>query len=213
MTREQVKSLIASTEGRICARLYRRADGKVLTRDCPAGLHALRKRVSRKAGAALTALLSLSPAVFGQKGPQEDKTCTRIVALKVKKSAVQDKDSTAIRGVVLDEIGAVIPGAKITLISDSRRQRQTVSSTDDGEFGFSNLSAGKYSLEIEAVGFKFYKQKHLLVNSNEVLQATATLQVDGETVTVGVLVDTPQIETSIGTTIIRGDMIRRLPLP
>jgi hypothetical protein len=35
MTREEVRELLARTEGRVCARLYRRAGGTVLTRDCP----------------------------------------------------------------------------------------------------------------------------------------------------------------------------------
>src|ERR1700750_3421422 len=59
MTREEVSSLIKSTEGRICARLYKRADGTVLTKDCPLGLRAFRRRVSKMAGAALTAILAL----------------------------------------------------------------------------------------------------------------------------------------------------------
>lgn len=212
MTGEQVKSLIASTEGRLCARLYRRTDGTIITRDCPVGLRAFRRRVSKIAGAALTAVLSLCSNVFGQTQPQEDKTCTRIVALKIKKTAVKDVRST-FTGVVMDEVGAVVSGAKITLTNERTKKRSTLTSTDDGAFNFSNLPAGKYSLEIEAPGFKPYKQKHLTVNSNEALQVSATLQSSEETVTVGVLVDIPQIETSNGTTIIRGEMIQRLPLP
>ncbi|HWT00073.1 MAG TPA: hypothetical protein VN256_07490 [Pyrinomonadaceae bacterium] len=58
MTRDEVASLVGNTEGRICARLYRRADGTALTRDCPVGLRALRRRVAEVAGAVLTAVLS-----------------------------------------------------------------------------------------------------------------------------------------------------------
>src|ERR671916_798746 len=53
MTEAEVASLIKSQEGRLCARLYRRADGTVLTRDCPVGLRALRRRMSKTAGAVL----------------------------------------------------------------------------------------------------------------------------------------------------------------
>src|SRR3954447_1868937 len=51
MTRAEVRDLLARTEGRVCARLYRRADGTVLTRDCPTGLRAMRQRASRVAAA------------------------------------------------------------------------------------------------------------------------------------------------------------------
>ena len=55
MTRAEAERLIASREGRLCVRFYRRADGTILTRDCPRGLRALSERVSRIAGAVLAA--------------------------------------------------------------------------------------------------------------------------------------------------------------
>jgi hypothetical protein len=51
MTRGEVRALLVRTEGRVCARLYQRADGTVLTRDCPIGLRAVRQRASRVAAA------------------------------------------------------------------------------------------------------------------------------------------------------------------
>src|SRR5687767_1276640 len=59
MSAREVYDLIAKSEGRICGRLYRRADGTVLTKDCPTGLRAYHKRVTRFAGAALAAILGL----------------------------------------------------------------------------------------------------------------------------------------------------------
>lgn len=46
MTQGEAEALIASKEGRLCVRMYQRADGTVLTRDCPVGLAALRKRAA-----------------------------------------------------------------------------------------------------------------------------------------------------------------------
>src|SRR6267378_5000201 len=51
LSRLEAESLIASTEGRLCARLFRRADGTVLTKDCPVGLRALRMRISKRVAA------------------------------------------------------------------------------------------------------------------------------------------------------------------
>lgn len=212
MTKEQVSSLVAKTEGRICARIYRRADGTVLTRDCPVGLRALRRRVSKMAGAALTAVLSLCSGVVGQTQPQDDKKCTRIIALKVKKMVAKDGQAV-FSGVIMDEVGAVVPAAKITLINERTEKSLTATSSDEGEFRIADVAAGKYSLEIEATGFKSYKQKNLALNSREALRIDATLQVSGETVTVGILISDPQIQYSNGTTILSGDLIRKLPLP
>lgn len=44
MTPEEGERLIREKEGRICARIYRRADGTILTQDCPVGLSALKRK-------------------------------------------------------------------------------------------------------------------------------------------------------------------------
>lgn len=49
MTRADAMGLIERHEGRCCVRFYQRADGTVLTEDCPVGVHALLKRAERRA--------------------------------------------------------------------------------------------------------------------------------------------------------------------
>ena len=44
MTREEALRLVTAAEGRLCASFYRRADGTVMTKDCPVGLAATRAR-------------------------------------------------------------------------------------------------------------------------------------------------------------------------
>jgi hypothetical protein len=58
MTRDEAEDLIRRAEGRLCVRFYRRSDGTILTDNCPVGLSAIKRRVSRVAGAAIAALLS-----------------------------------------------------------------------------------------------------------------------------------------------------------
>ena len=57
MSRREAEALITSTEGRLCVRFYRRADGKILTRNCPVGLRAIKRRASRLARAAISGVL------------------------------------------------------------------------------------------------------------------------------------------------------------
>src|SRR5215813_13757731 len=68
MTRLEAESFISNAEGRICAKFYRRADGSILTRDCPVGLRAIRKKVSRASAAAFSAMISLfgGSTIFAQ---------------------------------------------------------------------------------------------------------------------------------------------------
>jgi hypothetical protein len=49
MTRADAMALIERHEGRCCVRFYQRADGTVLTEDCPVGVRALLKRAERRA--------------------------------------------------------------------------------------------------------------------------------------------------------------------
>ncbi len=58
MSRREAESLITKTEDRLCVRFYRRADGSVLTQNCPVGLKAIKRRVSWVAQAVLGMVLS-----------------------------------------------------------------------------------------------------------------------------------------------------------
>jgi hypothetical protein len=60
MTRDEAENLLLMSEGGVCVRFYRRADGTVLTEDCPVGWRAVRRRVSRAA----TAFVSLCAGIF-----------------------------------------------------------------------------------------------------------------------------------------------------
>jgi hypothetical protein len=46
MTRSDAEALITRTEGRLCVKFYRRFDGSIITKDCPIGLAAIKRRVS-----------------------------------------------------------------------------------------------------------------------------------------------------------------------
>lgn len=76
MTREEAETLVRGTEGRLCVRYFQRADGTVITRDCPVGLQALHKRRVKRLGkvaAAVTVMTvvgSFCVSVAGQVNPQ-----------------------------------------------------------------------------------------------------------------------------------------------
>src|SRR5882672_7760467 len=59
MTKSDAEFLIARTEGRLCIRFYRRRDGLIITKDCPVGLRAIRRRVSYVAKAISSMVLGL----------------------------------------------------------------------------------------------------------------------------------------------------------
>ncbi len=59
MSRQEAEALITKTEGRLCVRFYRKADGSILTQNCPVGLKSLKRRVAWAANAVLGVVLSL----------------------------------------------------------------------------------------------------------------------------------------------------------
>ena len=58
MTRDEAQRVVEEHEGRLCVRFYTRADGTMLTQDCPVGLRAVRYRRVRKFSYASAVLLS-----------------------------------------------------------------------------------------------------------------------------------------------------------
>jgi hypothetical protein len=58
MSRQEAEALITKTEGRLCVRFYRKADGSVLTQNCPVGLKAINRRVAWVARVVLGMVLS-----------------------------------------------------------------------------------------------------------------------------------------------------------
>ena len=63
MSKAEAEALLDSSEGRLCVRFYRRADGTILTQNCPVRLRALKHRAARAAGGALSAVLSFCAGV------------------------------------------------------------------------------------------------------------------------------------------------------
>lgn len=62
MSRVDAEGLIERTEGRLCVRMLRRADGTVITRDCPVGLARVHRAIRR---GVLAAVALIGTAVVG----------------------------------------------------------------------------------------------------------------------------------------------------
>jgi hypothetical protein len=58
MSKAEAERLIGQAEGRLCIRFYRRRDGSIITRNCPVGLRAIKRRLSRVATAVASSVLS-----------------------------------------------------------------------------------------------------------------------------------------------------------
>ena len=64
MTKTEAESLILNAEGRLCVRFYQRADGSVITNDCPVGWAGVKHRTRVFATAAASLLMAILTGVF-----------------------------------------------------------------------------------------------------------------------------------------------------
>jgi hypothetical protein len=213
LTSAEAGSLISRTEGRLCARLYRRADGTVLTRDCPVGLAAARRRVARAAGAALAAILSLCGAcAFGQGKGKDAESCATC-ASKVGRVASPGKGS-ALKGTVIDPAQGAIPNARVQLVARGSKRKYTAAASAEGAFEFAALPPGTYAVEVSGLGFQTFKLKQLAVGTDETVRLDVTLGLDPASFEMGVIVmqdETPTTRNGNGVTVFTGKEITRLP--
>lgn len=156
MTRWEAESLIASREGRLCVRFYRRADGTILTRNCPRGLQAMIRRVSRMAGAALSAAMSLGTA-FAQ-------TVKQAPPEQSQEQAAQQKAQLTVT--VVDPTGTVVPNAKLQLTSNDTGITYADTTHSDGIGVLSGLAPGSFVLKVSRTGFKVY-QRGITISQNK----------------------------------------------
>ena len=64
MTRDEAEALIMNAEGRLCVRFYKRADGSVITQDCPVGWIKVKQRAKVFATAVFSLMMALISGVF-----------------------------------------------------------------------------------------------------------------------------------------------------
>jgi len=102
-------------------------------------------------------------------------------------------------GTVRDSSGAVLPNATVTLLHSETHQSTKVSTDTVGNFSFTFLSPGHYSIRVQAPGFKSVTIPDLAVEAGDRARADATLPVGESTQTVEVVAQTPLLQTDNAT--------------
>ncbi len=99
-----------------------------------------------------------------------------------------------ITGIVTDPAGAVVPNTKLTLTSDATGEAQTATSNSSGEFRFSLLRPGSYTLLVNAAGFQETTQK-ASVDLGQSQSLNVQLGVQRQSTTVEVSAATPLLQS------------------
>ena len=120
-----------------------------------------------------------------------------LVVLLLSASPLFAQQGTAdLRGRVIDQQGAVLPGVTIVVRhQESGLFRETITGTD-GSFLVSAITPGVYIVSAELSGFKKYEQRDVRVEVGRTQQVELKLEVGGLTESVTVTGESPIVDTT-----------------
>ena len=104
-------------------------------------------------------------------------------------------DTGSITGTITDTSGAVVGGAKVTLISEDTGATLSTTATGDGSYEFSPVRIGSYKLNASSKGFKTEIQTHITVDASARVLVNFKLQPGSVTETVEVTAAAPVLQT------------------
>jgi len=134
--------------------------------------------------------------------------------LAVAPFALAQVDTGSVLGVVKDTSGAVIPSAKVDLISVQTGLTLTATAGSDGTYIFTPVKIGSYRVEAQAHGFAKEVQESVTVDVQQRVVVDFTLHPGGITQTVEVTGAPPQLQTqdaSVGQ-VVAAREVNNLPL-
>ena len=119
-----------------------------------------------------------------------------------------------VSGVLTDPSGAVIQGAKVTLLDEQKGYQFTATSDANGRYLFASIPPGVYSVSAEMKGFEKEVRTHIKLNISENPTADLTLKVTGAAQTVEVKAQAQGIATEDAVTgqVVDRRLINDLPL-
>ena len=124
------------------------------------------------------------------------------------------RTSSNISGVVSDPSGAVVGGAKVTVLETATNTASTAVTNQTGLYIVTNLPPGNYTLRVEQSGFQSSVQKNIILVVDQSATVNVLLKVGSPTDVVTVEGQATQVETRSPTlsTEITPQMARELPL-
>src|SRR4051794_36013606 len=119
-----------------------------------------------------------------------------------------------LQGTILDPSGATVANANVVFRNNETQREQKTQSSAEGLYRFANLAPGRYTITVEAPGFKQYKAENVAVQAEQVQGLDVKLETGSIAESVTVTADSiPVLQTeqaNIQGTITR-EQIEKLP--
>jgi len=119
-----------------------------------------------------------------------------------------------ILGSVTDGTGAVVANASVTLLNLATHDQRSAKTGGGGEYSFTLLPVGHYSITVSVAGFKSSTTSNLAVEAGDRARADVHLEVGGQSETVTVEAQTPllQAENATVSSTVTSQAVQDLPL-
>ncbi len=130
------------------------------------------------------------------------------------KTALSQADQGAITGLILDSTGAAIPNAQMTLTNPETGLVLHVQTDSSGNYVFSPIKIGTYTVEATAPGFSSTKQEHIELHVQDRIAVNLNLAAGSENTVVTVTTGPALLQTEEGSTgqVIESKTINDTPL-
>lgn len=120
-----------------------------------------------------------------------------VASMLLASSANAQQTTGVVSGRILDDQGAAVPGATVTVTSPSTGFTRSDVSDATGVFGLRALPVGRYDLLVELPGFASVERKDIVVNVGQTITLDFSMKVAALAETVVVTGQTPLIEATV----------------
>ena len=119
-----------------------------------------------------------------------------------------------VNGIVTDQAGAVLPGARVKVTELQTNQSRSIVSNESGEFSFPILPVGEYRVETELTGFQKNITNNIKLTVHQTINLELALQVGEVSQSIEVTGSPTLVESSVPTlkSVIDQKKIQELPL-
>jgi hypothetical protein len=120
--------------------------------------------------------------------------------------------NSELTGIVTDQTGAVVAGAKVTLTDPATGFTKSTESGATGLYDINGLNPATYNLKVSAKGFQAFAQNGVVVNVSATVRTDVKLTVGAESETVTVQADALQVQTdsNVVSTLISSEQISEI---
>jgi Carboxypeptidase regulatory-like domain len=123
------------------------------------------------------------------------RTCVWLLGMGIASPVAAQIGAGALAVNVVDQAGAAVPGATVTVIAVGTRLSRTVVTGRDGAYSVQGLAPGSYQVRVESSGFRPLIREGIQLATGEIVRLDLQLEVGGLTEAITVTADAPLIRS------------------